>query len=79
MTKAVTLASVSVKEGFNQLWGLVVSTVISSLGTIFAGNLLGETNFGLYSIALAAPNLISTFRDWGVTTAMVRYTGPVPE
>ena len=30
------LASVSVKEGFNQLWGLVVSTVISSLGTIFA-------------------------------------------
>src|SRR5450759_3564968 len=29
---------------------------------------------GLYAIALAAPNLISTFRDWGVTTAMVKYS-----
>ena len=29
---------------------------------------------GLYTIALAAPNLIATFRDWGVTTAMIKYS-----
>ena len=74
MTKAATMAKVSVRGGFNLLWGLVASTVISSLGTIFTANLLGDTNYGLYTIALAAPNLISTFRDWGVTVAMVKYT-----
>ena len=74
MTKAAKMAKVSVKGGFNVLWGLVVSTVISSVGTIFTANLLGATNFGLYTIALAAPNLISNFRDWGVTSAMVKYT-----
>lgn len=74
MTKAAKMAKVSVKGGFNVLWGLVASTVISSLGTIFVANLLQDTNYGLYTIALAAPNMISTFRDWGVTSAMVKYT-----
>jgi O-antigen/teichoic acid export membrane protein len=68
------MAKVSVRGGFNLLWGLVASTIISSLGTIFTANLLGDTNYGLYTIALAAPNLISTFRDWGVLSAMVKYT-----
>jgi O-antigen/teichoic acid export membrane protein len=74
MTKAAEMAKVSVKGGFNLLWGLVASTVISSLGAVFTANLLGDTNYGLYTIALAAPNLISTFRDWGVTVAMIKYT-----
>jgi len=74
LTKAAVMAKVSVKGGFNLLWGLVASTVISSLGTIFTANLLGDTNYGLYTIALTAPNLISTFRDWGVTAAMIKYT-----
>jgi O-antigen/teichoic acid export membrane protein len=54
------MAKVSVRGGFNLLWGLAASTIISSLGTIFTANLLGDTNYGLYAIALAAPNLIST-------------------
>jgi O-antigen/teichoic acid export membrane protein len=74
MSKAANMAKVSVKGGFHLLWGLVASTVISSIGTIFIGNLLGDANYGLYTIALVAPNLISTFRDWGVSTAMIRYT-----
>jgi O-antigen/teichoic acid export membrane protein len=74
LTKAAKMAKVSVRGGFNLLWGLVASTIISSLGTIFTANLLGDTNYGLYTIALAAPNLISTFRDWGVLSAMVKYT-----
>ncbi|HEX9861863.1 MAG TPA: flippase [Candidatus Bathyarchaeia archaeon] len=68
------MAKVSAKGGFHLLWGLVASTVISSVGTIFIGNILGDSQYGLYTIALAAPNLIATFRDWGIITAMIKYT-----
>jgi len=68
------MAKVSAKGGFHLLWGLVVSTLISSVGTILIAIFLGEDNMGLYAIAIAAPNLIATFRDWGITTAMVKYS-----
>src|SRR5665811_2000623 len=74
MSKATEMARVSAKGGFHLLWGIVLSTVISSVGTIIIARLLGSDNYGLYAIALAAPNLISTFRDWGITTAMVKYS-----
>jgi len=74
MSKAADMAKVSAKGGFHVLWGLVISTVISSVGTIIIGRLLGADNWGLYTIAIAAPTMIATFRDWGVNTAMVRYT-----
>ncbi len=74
MSKATDMAKVSAKGGFHLLWGLVASTLISSIGTIIIARLLGADNMGLYAIAVAAPNLIANFRDWGVTTAMVRYS-----
>jgi O-antigen/teichoic acid export membrane protein len=74
MSKASNMAKVSARGGFHLLWGLVVSTVISSVGTIFVANLLGDVNFGLYTIAIVAPSLISLFRDWGVNGAMIKYT-----
>ncbi len=74
MSKAANMAKVSAKGGFHLLWGLVASTVISAVGTIFVANLLGDTNYGLYTIAVAAPTLISLFRDWGINGAMVKYT-----
>src|SRR3989337_3221738 len=73
MSKAADMAKVSVKGGFHLLWGLVASTVISAVGTIFVARLLAPSEYGIYMIALAAPNLISTFRDWGVNAAMIRY------
>ncbi len=74
MSKATDMAKVSAKGGFHLLWGLVVSTLISSLGTIAIAALLGEDNMGLYGIAIAAPNIILTFRDWGVNMAMIKYS-----
>lgn len=74
MTKATEMARVSVRGGFHLMWGMVASTVISALGTIFVANLLGDTNYGLYTIAVAAPILISTFADWGMIGAMTKYT-----
>jgi O-antigen/teichoic acid export membrane protein len=74
MTKTAEMAKISVKGGFHLLWGLVASTVISAVGTIYLANLLSSNGMGLYSLAIAAPNLIGVFRDWGVNSALIRYT-----
>ena len=58
INKATEMAKVSAKGGFHLLWGLVASTVISSIGTIVIAVLLGPANYGLYAVALTAPNLI---------------------
>src|SRR3990172_1218802 len=74
MTKAAEMAKVSVKGGFHLLWGLVASTVISAVGTIYLANLLSSNEMGLYALAIAAPTLVGVFRDWGVNAALIRYT-----
>ena len=74
MSKAAEMAKVSARGGFNLMWGLVASTVISAVGIIVITYILGAQNYGLYSIALIGPALIATFRDWGVNSAMVKYS-----
>jgi O-antigen/teichoic acid export membrane protein len=74
MSKAADLAKISVKGSFHYMWGLIVSTVILSVGTIYLASLLSPDEMGLYTLALAAPTLISLFRDWGVNSALVKYT-----
>jgi O-antigen/teichoic acid export membrane protein len=74
MSKAANLAKVSAKGSFHLLWGLVISTVILSVGAIFVARLLGSELYGLYSIAMTAPTLIAIFRDWGINSAMVQCT-----
>ncbi len=74
MSNAADIAKVSAKGGFNVLWGLVFSAIISSVGVIFIARLLGSDAYGLYTIALTAPNLFLIFRDWGMTYAMIRFT-----
>ncbi|MHA2053467.1 MAG: oligosaccharide flippase family protein [Candidatus Hodarchaeales archaeon] len=74
MSKAADMAKVSARGGFHLLWGLVLSTVISSVGTIIVANLLIPDEMGLYYIALTAPVLIQNFRDWGVGAAMIKYS-----
>ena len=41
------MAKVSAKGSFHLLWGLVISTVISSIATIFVARLLGSDLYGL--------------------------------
>lgn len=74
MSKTVDMARVSAKGSFNLLWGLVISTLISAVGSVFIARLLGSDLYGLYGIVLTAPNLIIIFRDWGINSAMVRFT-----
>ncbi len=74
MSKASDIAKTSTRGSFHYLWGLVLSTVISAIGTIFIARLLGSDQYGLYTIVLAAPSLIVTFRDWGINSAMIKFT-----
>jgi O-antigen/teichoic acid export membrane protein len=74
MSKAADIAKVSAKGSFHFLWGLVISTLILSVGTIFIARLLGSDQYGLYTIVLTVPMLIVIFRDWGINSAMVRFT-----
>jgi len=74
VSKASDIAKISTKGSFHYLWGLVLSTVISAVGTIFIARLLGSDQYGLYTIVLAAPSLIVTFRDWGMNSAMIKFS-----
>ncbi len=74
MAKVGDIAKVSAKGSFHVLWGLVISTLIGSIGTIFIARLLGSDLYGLYTVVLTVPALIQVFRDWGVTFAMIRFT-----
>ena len=74
MSKAADIAKVTAKGSFHVLWGLVVSTLIGAVGTIFIARLLGSDLYGLYTVVLTVPALIQVFRDWGVNFAMIRFT-----
>jgi O-antigen/teichoic acid export membrane protein len=74
MSKAADLAKISVKGSFHYMWGLVASTLIQAAGTIYLASLLSPDEMGFYTLALAAPTLIGLFRDWGVNSALVKYT-----
>ena len=74
MREVTDIAKVTAKGGVHLLWGLVASTVISAVGSIFIARLLGSDLYGLYTVTLAAPALLAVFRDWGVTSAMIRST-----
>jgi O-antigen/teichoic acid export membrane protein len=72
MSKAENMAKDSARGSFHLLWGLVISTIIQSVGTIFIARILGSDEYGIYAIALIAPTLIATLRDWGINSAMIR-------
>jgi O-antigen/teichoic acid export membrane protein len=50
-SKASDIAKISTKNGFHYLWGLVISTVVSSLSIIVIARMLGADLYGLYGIA----------------------------
>ncbi len=57
MSKARSMANVSVKGIFNLFWGLAVSSIISAIGVMIVAGILSESEYGLVAIALMGPNL----------------------
>jgi O-antigen/teichoic acid export membrane protein len=74
VSKSLNLARVSAKGGFNVLWGLTLSSVISALGVMAVAGMLSGEEFAILNIALIGPNLISTIRDLGIGQATIKYT-----
>jgi O-antigen/teichoic acid export membrane protein len=74
MAKAAEMAKVSMRGGFHVFWGLAASTVISAVGVIFLARLLTPSEYGLVTVAWVAPNLLQNFRNWGINSAIIKYT-----
>ena len=72
MNKALEIGKSSATGSFHLLLGVVASTVIMALGTIFLGMLLPAEGVGLYGMAMIPSTMINFFRDWGINSALVK-------
>jgi O-antigen/teichoic acid export membrane protein len=74
VSKTIEMAETSAKGSLNLFWGLVCSTIVSALGVIFLARLLSPSEYGIVSIALIAPHFIAMFTDWGINSAIIKFT-----
>jgi O-antigen/teichoic acid export membrane protein len=74
MSKSLALGKGSAKGGFNILWGLTISSVISAVGVMVVAGILSEEEFAILNIALIGPTIINVIRDLGLDQATIKYT-----
>jgi len=74
MDKALEMGKVSATGSFQLFIGVAVSTIIMAVGTIILARLMSPEEYGLYSIALIPSYMVILFRDWGVNSAIIKYT-----
>ena len=74
MEKALEIGKTSAAGSFQLFVGVAVSTIIMAVGTIILARLMTPEEYGLYSIALIPSYMIILFRDWGVNSAITKYT-----
>ncbi|MEJ2271077.1 MAG: oligosaccharide flippase family protein [Candidatus Bathyarchaeota archaeon] len=73
MSKSLDLGKTSAKGGFNLFWGIAVSSIITAAAVMIVARILSEDEYGLFAIALTAPNLIQLVRDLGIDQATIKY------
>ena len=73
MEKTIRMARVSAKGGFHLFLGVALSSIISAVGTVIVGSLLGDYNYGIYATALIPLSVFILFRDFGINFAMIKY------
>ncbi len=78
MNKATELARTSAKGGFNLFWGVVASSIISTLSLIMVARILSPSEYGLFAIVLIAPNLIQLIRDFRCRPSDNKVYSPIP-
>jgi O-antigen/teichoic acid export membrane protein len=74
MQKALEMGKTSAAGSFQLFAGVATSTIIMAIGTIILARLMTPEEYGLYSIALIPSYMIILFRDWGVNSAITKYT-----
>jgi O-antigen/teichoic acid export membrane protein len=72
MANALDVGKSSATGSFHLLIGVVISSVVMSVGTIILGWLLPRGDVGLYGVVLIPYSMTSFFRDWGVNSAMTK-------
>ena len=74
MDKATGMAKSSARGGFKLFVGVSISSIITALSLIFVLRLLGNPDdYGIITTALIFPAMLSSFKDWGMNSAMVKY------
>jgi len=73
LSKAIRMAKLSARGGFNLFLGVSISSILSAVGVILLMRLLTPGELGWVTIAMISPTLIGLFRDWGVNSAMIKY------
>ena len=74
MQKTLEMGKKSATGSFQLFIGVAASTIIMAIGTIILARLIKPEEYGLYTIALIPSYTAVLFRDWGVNTAIARYT-----
>jgi O-antigen/teichoic acid export membrane protein len=73
-TQIMQVADRSAHGIMHLFWGNTLSTVIMTICTIIVGRLLGPADYGLYSLAIVVPNLLIGLIDFGITSAITRFS-----
>ncbi len=74
MQKALEIGKKSATGVFQLFIGVAGSTLIMAIGTLILVRLITPEEYGLYSIALIPAYTAILFRDWGVNSAITKYT-----
>jgi O-antigen/teichoic acid export membrane protein len=74
MEKALEMGKTSATGSLQLFIGIAVSTIIMAIGTIILARLMTPEEYGLYTVALIPSYMIILFRDWGVNSAITKYT-----
>jgi O-antigen/teichoic acid export membrane protein len=77
MTEENEIMQVAERSAYGGMYlfiGNILSTGILAIGSIIIGRLLGPDNYGLYSLAIVVPSLLIGLIDFGITTAITRFS-----
>jgi len=67
-------AAIAARGGFTTFVGSTLSLLIRAAGGILVARMLSPSEYGLFAIVLVAPGLFGVFSDWGVNSALTRFT-----
>jgi O-antigen/teichoic acid export membrane protein len=68
------IGTASARSSFQLFLGHSSSTVIMAVTAVVVGRLLGPENYGIYTLTLTIPALLSLVSDLGISSALVRFT-----
>jgi len=74
VSKALDLAKISTKGGFNLFWGITASSIISAAAVILVARILGPEEYGIVTITLIAPQILQIIKGLGIDQATIKYT-----